>query len=266
MAAVVAGKALTGGPRARTMATKHSYREYVTDRALLDQYEAYQQRYRDSIRESDKILVELIRGATQGRPASLLDIGCSTGNLLRHVRRLLPELRLTGADLSQSAVEKCRADPGLADISFGVFDMLDLSPAGRFDVIVANAVTVYFDWPDYRKAIASVFAALEPGGSYLAFEWLHPFSVQDLTIIETNDWNPEGLKLCFRPIPKVETLLREIGFASVEFRPFELPIDLPFPGHDADVVTYTRKDERGHRMAFRGALYQPWCHMIARKA
>ena len=87
----------------------------------------------------------------------------------------------------------------------------------------------------------------------------------ELTIVETNEWNPDGLTMYWRPMAKVESALRAAGFSSVEFRPFVLPIDLPFPGYDEDVVTYTRKDEHGERMAFRGVLFQPWCHLIARK-
>jgi SAM-dependent methyltransferase len=247
------------------MVKKLHYQEYIADSGMLSRYDAYQDRYRDNIRESDKVLVELVRQAAGGKPARLLDIGCSTGNLLRHLKRLVPGLQMTGSDLSKSAIAKCKADPELTGIAFGIHDMLDLSPAGRFDVIVANAVAVYFDRPDYEQAARSVARALNLGGTYIAFEWLHPFAVQELTIIETSEWHPDGLKIHFRPMRKVEATFRAAGFSSVEFLPFTLPIDLPFPGHDADVVTYTRKDEHGERMAFRGALYQPWCHMIARK-
>ena len=72
------------------------------DGAMLARYDDYQQRYRDSIRESDKVLIDLIREAAAGRPARLLDIGCSTGNLLRHIRRLVPGLDLHGGDLAAS--------------------------------------------------------------------------------------------------------------------------------------------------------------------
>lgn len=248
------------------MAEKLHYGAYVEDSAMLARYDDYQRRYRDSIRESDKVLIALIREAAAGRPARLLDIGCSTGNLLRHIRRLVPGLDLHGGDLAASSIDACRADPELADMTFGPADMLDLSGRDPFDVIVANAVAVYFDWADYRTALESVFAALKSGGTYLAFEWLHPFGIQDIVIVETSDWHPDGLRICFRPMPKVEALLREVGFAEVSFRPFELPIDLPFPGYEADVGTYTRKDEAGRRLAFRGVLYQPWCHLVARKA
>jgi SAM-dependent methyltransferase len=243
------------------MVRELNYHAYVPDA----RYDIYQERYRDSIRESDKVLVELIRSVVDGRSASLLDIGCSTGNLLRHIKRLLPRLRLTGGDLSKSAIEQCRADPELSGVIFELYDMLYLAPAGQFDVIVANAVTFYLDWPDYREALASVFSALKPGGHYFAFEFLHSFEVQDVAIVETSEWDPDGLKLCFRPIARVKALLTELGYDNIQFNPFELPLDLPFPGHGADVATYTRKDEHGRRMAFRGILYQPWCHMIARK-
>lgn len=247
------------------MVKKLHYREYIADSGMLGRYDAYQDRYRDNIRESDKVLVELVRQAAGGRSARLLDIGCSTGNLLRHLKRLVPGLQMTGSDLSESAIAKCKADPELAGIAFGTHDMLNLAPAGRFDVIVANAVGYLFEWADYERSARSVCQALDPGGAYIAFEWLHPFAVQDLTITETSQWHPDGLRMHSRPMPKVEATFRAAGFSSVEFRPFTLPIDLPFPGHDADVVTYTRKDEHGERMAFRGVLYQPWCHMIARK-
>jgi hypothetical protein len=32
-----------------------------------------------------------------------------------------------------------------------------------------------------------------------------------------------------------------------------------------DLNSYTVKTETGDRLLFRGALYQPWCHMIAHK-
>jgi|SRR5215831_17302869 len=98
------------------MLKKLNYRDYVADPEMLKQYNFYQERYRGSMRESDKVLIELIRGATE--PASLLDIGCSTGNLLRHIRCLVPGLRLSGANLSRSAIEQCRVDPDLAGTAF----------------------------------------------------------------------------------------------------------------------------------------------------
>jgi len=239
-----------------------SYEKYVKDSTFLAYYNEYQRRYAGQIAERDKVLLGLLAEKTQGR-GTLLDIGCSTGNLLLHIRRAFPEMKISGGELADSSLAEARANPELAGIVFEQMDMLDLK--GRYDCIVANAVAVYFGWDEYERALASVARALSPGGIYFAFEWLHPFDDQDLEIIETTVSHPEGLKIHFRPYGKVARLLTKYGFEDVEFHPFVLPIDLPFPGHQGDAISYTMRKDDGERLCFRGALYQPWCHMSARK-
>jgi SAM-dependent methyltransferase len=249
------------------MTTKDHYSKYVSDQSLIANYNEYQKRYRTEPRESDKSTLLMVKNAVSGRNGlSLHDVGCSTGNFLYHCRRAFPNVQLFGSDLAIGSIEKCKRDSELAGISFSVADILDLSQHSKVDVVTANAVAVYFDSQTYQRALESVFNALNPRGVYIGFEWIHPFSVQELTIVETSEWNPQGLTFRFRPMKKVEQAMKEAGFESVEFKPFVLPIDLPHPGHDADVVTYTRRDEHGERLAFRGTLYQPWCHFVARKA
>jgi SAM-dependent methyltransferase len=248
-----------------------SYADYVGNSSLHEKYSAYQERYSTTIRESDRVLIDLVRNsvAAATRQPRVLDIGCSTGNLLAHIREALPELDLTGADLAQSVIDVCRDDPRLAGIEFSLMDMLGLT--GRYEVIIANAVAVYFSHEEYDRAIASVAAALEVGGTYLAFEWLHPFP-QDIEIRETSSSHPNGLKIHFRPYSIVEEILARHGFGNVEFRPFSIPIDLErgatFAGNPdgfEELNSYTVRTETGDRMLFRGTLYQPWCHLVAQK-
>ena len=59
--------------------------------------------------------------------------------------------------------------------------------------------------------------------------------------------------------------LMNAGFSDIQFYPFEIPIDLPEPNAASDLTTYTRRTEIGSRLQFRGSLYQPWCHLTARK-
>jgi SAM-dependent methyltransferase len=250
------------------MTGKFSYQAYVADRAFLSDYNLYQRKYVEEPRESDEVILGIVReyllSWRDTRPAALLDIGCSTGNLLLHLKRYFPDLSLEGGDLAPSSLEVCRQTPELAGINFTNMNVMTL-PKQKYDIVIANAVAVYFSWQEYEEALRSIYASLRPGGVYIAFEWLHPFAHQDLTIIETSIGHPDGLRIFFRPIPKVNALVKNCGFARTEFRPFELPIDLPFPGNDAEVVTYTRQDIDNRRMAFRGILYQPWCHVIAQK-
>ena len=84
--------------------------------------------------------------------------------------------------------------------------------------------------------------------------------------MEKTNSHPNGLRLCFRPMKKIRESMIRAGFQSVEFRPFELPIDLARNPDDSEIITYTVKDEHRRRLAFRGALYQPWCHTIAAKS
>lgn len=241
---------------------------------MLQKYTEYQQRYADQIRESDKVLLSMIKQSIEGRSGkpALLDIGCSTGNLLLHIQNAFPHLELIGADLAVKFVEECRVNPKLAGMSFEVMNMLDIPADSKFDVIVANAVTQFFNFEEYDQAIRSVMRALKPGGWYLSFEWLHGFE-QDLEIKETSQSHPNGLKIFARPFHKVEAVFKQYGSAEIEFRPFQIPIDLvrgTTYGENREgyqnLNSYTVKAETGERLLFRGALFQPWCHLRAQKA
>lgn len=245
-----------------------SYSEYVSDRSFHDRYVAYQERYADSIRESDKVLLALVGEVTDRPDPAILDIGCSTGNLLMHLRDALPDARLTGGDMAADVIESCRRDPRLTGIDFQVMDMADIR--GRYDVVIANATGFFLTADEYERALESVARSLEPGGTYLAFEWLHPFR-QELAIRETSRSHPEGLTIHARSYEAVEGMLRRAGFRHVEFRPFEIPIDLERGrtfGDNADgfedLNSYTVRTADGARLLFRGALHQPWCHLVAR--
>lgn len=249
------------------MNKEFSYEEYVTDKSFLDAYNDYQQKYTSTIRESDRVMLTLVsEWLAQNHPSnrpSLLDVGCSTGNFLLHLKRLCGErLKLTGGDLAVSSLDACRANPDLAGINFEVLDITAL-PESTYDLIVVNAVLYMFMEDQYQSALGSLRKALKPGGAVLVFDFAHEFA-QDIEIMEKTSSHPNGLRLCFRPMTKVIASAKAARFSKVEFRPFVLPIDLPRPADNAEIITYTVKNEQGSRMAFRGTLYQPWCHMIMR--
>jgi SAM-dependent methyltransferase len=250
------------------MKESFTYHEYVTDERFLADYNAYQAKYAKQMRESDKVLVGLIRDVVEkrgniGRPLRLLDVGCSTGNLLLHLKRLIPSLSLTGGDLAESSLEECRANSELKGIDFKVADLLNLTADG-FDIITVNAVLYMMEEPQFERSLRSLSDALASGGDLFVFDFFHPFE-QHLSILEKSRSHPNGLRLTFRPMHRVNEQLAAAGFCNPVYRPFTLPIDLPLI-KDGDLVTYTVAAADGRRLPFRGTLFQPWCHMVVRKA
>jgi SAM-dependent methyltransferase len=240
-----------------------SYDKYVKDENFLAFYNDYQKRYADRIAERDKVMLGLIAEKVHGKGA-LLDIGCSTGNLLLHIKRAFPEMNLTGGELAESSLTAARANPDLAGIEFRTMDMLDIP--GQYDCITANAVTYLFDWPQYERAIRSIARVLRSGGTFISFDWYHRHSGQSYAITEFTPGHPEGLTIHTRPYDQVSRLLTEAGLAGVEFRPFFIPIDLPEQeDQSSDPITYTKEMSDGNRLCFRGSLHQPWCYLMATK-
>ena len=251
------------------MSNDFSYQDYVTDKTFLDEYNSYQAKYAKQMRESDKVLVGLVSEVVakhepaKGKP-KLLDVGCSTGNLLLQMRKLFPQVELTGGDLAESSLEECRANPELNGVAFKILDLLNLPEKNEYDVITINAVLYMMEDAQFEIAIKNIAGALKPGGTMIVFDFFHPYP-QDLHIIEMSKSHPAGLRLRFRPMGKVEPLLASLGFATPVFRPFTLPIDLPPSGGEGDLITYTVPAADGRRLPFRGTLFQPWCHLSATK-
>lgn len=250
------------------MNARAGYREYVADADFAAGYLAYQRRYADEPRESDRVTVGIVRDelARMGRlgGGDVLDAGCSTGNLLRHLARGLPDARLIGGDLMASHLAEAARDPELGSAEFRRLDLVDLGLTDAFDVVVANAVIYLFDDPTLEAALDSIRRALRPGGAFVAFDFVHGFR-QELAIREVSDTHPGGLTLHMRSESSLRHLLANAGLSTHAVRPFRIKIDLDGGEDPADIVTRTIDATNGERMLFRGALFQPWAHVVARR-
>lgn len=242
------------------MTERAAYLDYVADTRFTEGYREYQRRYAERPRESDRVLVDIVSGLAD-RGAEVLDLGCSTGNLLRHLRNARPDLRLTGGDLIAGHLEECRADRDLAGITFTEMDALAMGRTAAFDVVVLNAVLYLFTPRQFASALAEVARAVRPGGALVAFDLFHPYG-QELTITEASETHPEGLTLHFRSYRAVEAAALQAGFDRPRITPFRIPVDLPKPEDDDLIVSYTVPAADGERLLFRGTLHQPWCHTV----
>lgn len=237
------------------------YSSYSTDERHMARYRDYQARYASRMRESDRVLIEWLRASLPSGDADLLDVGCSTGNLLIHLHNQMPELRLSGTDLSAETIAANATNPDLSQIRFETADIVQAKVDGAFDVITCNAIFFSLDDAELSAALGNLRQALRPGGQLFAFDWFHGHDDQQLTIVERSREFPNGLRITARPENQVRALMDAAGFDSVEFRPFSMPFDLERPVDPSDVTTYTVATAETSRLSFRGALFQPWCHM-----
>ena len=258
------------------MSEEFSYQNYVTDSKFMRGYSKYQEKYIKNARESDKVIINAIHkivdlNENNGKTLSLLDVGCSTGNLLRHLKIAIPRLSLVGGDMVAKILKECRKDPELKGIRFREANVLDLGCEEKYDIITVNAVFYLLNYKEFEEALSSVSNALNDNGWLISFDFFHPFE-QDLSIFEKSKSHPEGIALHFRPFEIVKQILKKSNFKKVDFNPFIIPISLnkeKFLQNDPDIfhelTTYTQQLQSGHQLLFRGTLAQPWCHLIAQK-
>ena len=100
--------------------------------------------------------------------APLLDVGCGTGEHTLMAAAL--GLDATGVDIAPSALAIARrkaADRGLLTARFTEWDATDLARlGGRWQTILDCGVFHVFDDADRARYVASLAAAIEPGGRY----------------------------------------------------------------------------------------------------
>jgi trans-aconitate 2-methyltransferase len=94
---------------------------------------------------------------------AVLDAGCGSGRMTRHVLAAVPDGRVIGVDAAPSMIAHARDelgdDPRLDLI---VADLAELELSEPVDAVFSNAT---FHWvPDHSRLFECLFAAMRPGG------------------------------------------------------------------------------------------------------
>jgi trans-aconitate 2-methyltransferase len=99
-----------------------------------------------------------------GGDETVLDAGCGSGRMTRHILERLPRGRVIGVDASPAMIEHARAELGQRpNLELIVSDLLELELSEPVDAIFSNAT---FHWVnDHELLFRRLFALLRPGGA-----------------------------------------------------------------------------------------------------
>lgn len=165
-------------------------------------------------------LVRLFRKELAG--CSILEVGCGQGFFLAGVAKALPHGALVGLDVS--IPEASRAHPGLELVEG---DVVRFDLGRRFDVVFSNQLLEHLAPADLATHLASVHAALEPGGRLVVLVPNRLFGPGDVTRIvdfsQTGRTPARGTHLNETTYGELTARLAAHGFT-------ELRTVLPVPG------------------------------------
>ncbi|HVM00650.1 MAG TPA: class I SAM-dependent methyltransferase [Egibacteraceae bacterium] len=110
----------------------------------------------------------------------VLDVGCGSGRAVHLLAREFPHSRVTGYDFSEEAVGRARreaADLGLANATFVLTDVAEITDVAAFDLITAFDTIHDQAHPD--RVLAGIARALRDDGTFLMVDIGASSNVED---------------------------------------------------------------------------------------
>lgn len=203
--------------------------------------------------ESTRTLCDWVRECSgDSPPRSILDAGCGDGAILLSMRNCFPEARLTGFDAAEAMVSYATKNLP-ADIHIQKGDMLDIAGITneKFDVV-------------YSVHTLSLFPAFEPVLLELMRAANQSVYINSLFSRHNIDMYVNTHEEGFPPAPwnifsmkRFSSFAMDNGAKNIEFKPFEMPVELPDKGDG--MGSYTRQLADGRYLTFTGPLFLPWC-------
>ena len=161
----------------------------------------------------------------------ILDLGCGTGDLAKHLSDYGSEI--TGVDQSEKMIEQARGK--FPTIKFIVQDATELDFNGEFDAVFSNAALHWIKQP--KQALSCIYTSLKKGGRFVAEfggkgnvqsisdELIHQIEEEGFT------FNIEQFPWFFPSIAEYSSLMEQAGFRVTFAQHFDRPT--PLDGENA---------------------------------
>ena len=105
-------------------------------------------------------------------PSSILDVGCGTGFVARHVAAILPNAEVHGIDIDESRIEFARSKARTANQHFQRADLCHLPyDDHRFDLVYCRFVLLHY--PDPVASLKEMARVTRSGGHIAAYDMIH---------------------------------------------------------------------------------------------
>ena len=163
-----------------------------------------------------------------GKPLSIVDVGCATGELLFHLAKTMGDgHRFAGAEISAKMVTKARHMVPIAE--FSIYDISSKQAAlnQQFDVVTCCGVLEVFD--DLTIPLHNLFKLCKLGGLVLIFAAINEYPVDLITryrhsgtaLAWERGWNYFS-KRTYEELIRNESVLYRVNALDVAL-PFDLP-------------------------------------------
>ena len=142
----------------------------------IERFDRWSSTYEDSwmqralFEQAHRATLALAAGIVQ-QPASILDVGCGTGKLLRQARSYWPQAHLIGVDPARGMIEMAQRLTPTTTFLTGMAEALPLRDAS---VDLAFSTISFHHWQDQAAGVREIARVLRPGGYFLLVDLSFP--------------------------------------------------------------------------------------------
>ncbi|MHC4954300.1 MAG: methyltransferase domain-containing protein [Planctomycetota bacterium] len=173
------------------------------------------ERYERFEKERSQPFFDLLDGVESVPGGRVLDLGCGTGKLTRHLHERSGARSTLGIDRSKSMLAEAQPGEGL---EFRNEDIATFEPPEPFDIVFSNAALQWLG--DHDALFAKVASWVAPGGQLAVQMPANQHHVSHVLArqIATEEFGIEGRGTSVRKPDEYSVILHRLGFASPTVR------------------------------------------------